>query len=43
MTTVEALKELAAKVCKVPADKINGSTVPEIIMYIAENYPTAGE
>lgn len=43
MTTVEALKELAAVVVGggITAADVPGTSTPEVIMYIAENYPTA--
>lgn len=42
MTTVEALKELAAVVVGgITAADVPGTSIPEVIMYIAENYPTA--
>lgn len=43
MTTVEALKNLAAKVCNVKPAKVKGNTIAEVIQFIADNYkaPTA--
>lgn len=42
MLTIEALKNLAAVVCGVEASAVTGDTIPEVIKYIADHYPTAG-
>ena len=43
MTTIEALKNLAVALgCAESADKVTGDTIPEVIQFMAENYPTAG-
>lgn len=43
MTNVEALKELAAKIVDgVTVDDVPGTTIAEVIKYIADNYPTGG-
>ena len=41
MTNVEALKQLAAKMCGVEVTAVTGDTIAEVIMFIANNYPTA--
>lgn len=41
MTTVEALKKLAAKLLDETVDNIPGETIPDVISYIAENYEPA--
>jgi len=41
MTTVEALKKLAAKLLSETVDNIPGETIPDVISYIAENYEPA--
>lgn len=38
MTTIEALRELAIKVCGVNTADVSGETVAEVIAYIAEHY-----
>lgn len=41
MTNIEALKQLAAKVCKVDVSEVTGSTIAEVITFMAEHYPAA--
>lgn len=42
MTTVEALKNLAVAMgCAAKADAVKGETIPEVLQFIAENYPSA--
>lgn len=42
MTTVNALKEFTAVIVGgVTAAEIPGTTIPEVIMYLAKNYPSA--
>lgn len=38
MNTVEALKNLAAKICGVKPEKVKGTTTAEVIQFIADNY-----
>lgn len=38
MTTIEALKNLAAKICGVKVDKVTGATTAEVIQFMANNY-----
>ena len=38
MSNVIALKNLAAVVCGVKADKVPGTTIAEVIQYIADHY-----
>lgn len=38
MNTVEALKNLAVTVCGVKYEKVTGTTVAEVIQFIADNY-----
>lgn len=38
MNTVEALKNLAVAVCGVKLEKVTGTTVAEVIQFIADNY-----
>jgi hypothetical protein len=40
MNNVSALKNLAAKICGVKVEKVEGKTVAEVIQFIADNYPT---
>ncbi len=43
MTNVEALKELAVAIgCATSADKVTGTTIAEVIHFIAKNYPKTG-
>lgn len=39
MTNVEALKNLAAVVCSVEVTAVTGTTIAEVIQFIADNYP----
>ncbi len=43
MTNFEALKKLAAVVCGVEDSAVTGSTISEVLTFIAENYPTKAE
>ena len=38
MNTVEALKNLAVAVCGVKLKEVTGTTVAEVIQFIADNY-----
>lgn len=38
MTTIEALKNLAVAVCGVKRENVTGTTIAEIIQFIADNY-----
>lgn len=38
MTTIEALKNLAAAVCGVKVEKVTGTTTAEVIQFMADNY-----
>ena len=41
MTTVEALKNLAVSLgCAESVDKVTGDATPEVIQFIADNYPS---
>ena len=43
MTTIEALKNLAVAMgCATDAESVTGDTIPEVIQFMADNYP-AGE
>ena len=39
MTNVEALKNFAAVVCGVEVTAVTGTTIAEVIQFIADNYP----
>lgn len=39
MTNIEALKNLAAVVCGVEVTAVTGTTIAEVIQFIADNYP----
>lgn len=41
MSTVEALKNLAVVVCGVKRETVTGTTVAEVIQFIADNYKKA--
>lgn len=40
MTTIDALKNLAVALgCASDIDSVKGDTIPEIVQFIADNYP----
>ena len=39
MTKLDALKNLAAVVCGVDVSAVTGTTIAEVIQFIADNYP----
>lgn len=40
MTTIEALKNLAVVLgCAANAGAVKGETIPEVLQFIADNYP----
>ena len=43
MTTIEALKNLAVAIgCASTTDEVTGSTIAEVIDFMAKNYPSEG-
>lgn len=40
MSTVEALRNLAAVICGVDVKTVKGKSTAQIIQFIADNYPT---